>query len=148
MELMTIWIDDSTAASQRHADTANQKISKSTSKKKDSPVVTAKKNTKAGKKSSPEGSKARAKKKVDVKHAKLVRDSFTIPEDELQLLADTKKKSLKAGIEIKKSELIRIGISIVHGLGLSRIKKEKTRFNPLKLAGLKKPSLGRLSEPV
>ena len=142
MELMTIWIDDSTAASQRHADTANQKISKSTSKKKDSPAVTAKKNTKAGKKSSPEGSKARAKKKVDVKHAKLVRDSFTIPEDELQLLADTKKKCLKAGIDIKKSELIRIGISIVHGLGLSRIKKEKRTLQPIKTGRPKKAKPG------
>ncbi len=142
MELMTIWLDDSTAASQRHADTADQKISKSTSKKKKSPKGTAKKNTKAGKKSSPEGSKAGAKKKADVKHAKLVRDSFTIPEDELQLLADTKKKCLKAGIDIKKSELIRIGISIVHGLGLSRIKKEKRTLQPIKTGRPKKAKLG------
>ena len=142
MELMTIWLDDSTAASQRHADTADQKISKSTSKKKKSPGGTAKKNTKAGKKSSPEGSKAGAKKKVDVKHAKLVRDSFTIPEDELQLLADTKKKCLKAGIDIKKSEFIRIGISIVHGLGLSRIKKEKRTLQPIKTGRPKKAKPG------
>jgi hypothetical protein len=142
MELMTIWLDDSTAASQRHADTADQKISKSTSKKKKSFVGTAKKNSKAGKKSSPEGSKASAKKKVDVKHAKLARDSFTIPEDELQLLADTKKKCLKAGIDIKKSELIRIGISIIHGLGLSRIKKEKRTLQPIKTGRPKKAKLG------
>ena len=142
MELMTIWLDDSTAASQRDADTTHLKISKSTSKKKKSPAGTAKKNTKAGKKSSPEGSKAGAKKKADVKHAKLVRDSFTIPEDELQLLADTKKKCLKAGIDIKKSELIRIGISIVHGLGLSRIKKEKRTLQPIKTGRPKKAKLG------
>ena len=142
MELMTIWLDDSTAASQRHADTADSKVSKSTSKKKKSPAGTAKKNTKAGKKSSPEGSKAGTKKKVDVKHTKLVRDSFTIPEDELQLLADTKKKCLKAGIDIKKSELIRIGISIVHGLGLSRIKKEKRTLQPIKTGRPKKAKPG------
>ena len=82
------------------------------------------------------------KKKVDVKHAKLVRDSFTIPEDELQLLADTKKKCLKAGIDIKKSELIRIGISIVHGLGLSRIKKEKNMLQPIKTGRPKKAKPG------
>ena len=142
MELMTIWLDDSTAASQRDADTTHLKISKSTSTKKKSPAGTAKKNTKAGKKSSPEGSKAGTKKKVDVKHAKLVRDSFTIPEDELQLLADTKKKCLKAGIDIKKSELIRIGISIVHGLGLSRIKKEKRTLQPIKTGRPKKSKPG------
>ncbi|MFL6675734.1 MAG: hypothetical protein ACJ8LG_20870 [Massilia sp.] len=44
---------------------------------------------------------------------KLVRDSFTMPEDEYAVLAEVKQACLKAGFEIKKSELLRIGVALV-----------------------------------
>lgn len=139
MDLMTHWLDDSTAGSDSRASSAYQRASKSQNKKKGGSEAVAKKSAKAGKKA---GSKAGAeKKKLDVKHAALVRDSFTIPGDELQLLADAKKKCLKAGIDIKKSELIRIGISLVYGLGLSRLKKEKRALQPIKTGRPKKAKL-------
>ncbi len=143
MDLMTHWLDDSTAGSDSRASSAYQRASKSQSKQKGSSGATAKKSAKAGKKADTKaGSKAGAeKKKLDVKHAALVRDSFTIPGDELQLLADAKKKCLKAGIDIKKSELIRIGISLVYGLGLSRLKKEKRALQPIKTGRPKKAKL-------
>ena len=143
MDLMTHWLDDSTAGSDSRSSSAYQRASKSQSKKKGDSGATGKKNTKAGKKADAKaGSKAGAeKKKLDVKHAALVRDSFTIPGDELQLLADAKKKCLKAGIDIKKSELIRIGISLVYGLGLSRLKKEKRALQPIKTGRPKKAKL-------
>jgi hypothetical protein len=56
-------------------------------------------------------------------------------------LADAKKKCLKAGIDIKKRELIRIGISLVYGLGLSRLKKEKRALQPIKTGRPKKAKL-------
>jgi hypothetical protein len=143
MDLMTHWLDDSTAGSDSRASSAYQRASKSQSKKKGSSGATAKKSAKAGKKADAKvSSKAGTeKKKLDVKHAALVRDSFTIPGDELQLLADAKKKCLKAGIDIKKSELIRIGISLVYGLGLSRLKKEKRALQPIKTGRPKKAKL-------
>ena len=143
MDLMTHWLDDSTAGSDSRASSAYQRASKSQSKKKGDSGATGKKSAKAGKKvDAKAGSKAGAeKKKLDVKHAALVRDSFTIPGDELQLLADAKKKCLKAGIDIKKSELIRIGISLVYGLGLSRLKKEKRALQPIKTGRPKKAKL-------
>ncbi len=143
MDLMTHWLDDSTAGSDSRASSACQRVSKSQSKKKGDSGATSKKSAKAGKKADAKaGSKAGAeKKKLDVKHAALVRDSFTIPGDELQLLADAKKKCLKAGIDIKKSELIRIGISLVYGLGLSRLKKEKRALQPIKTGRPKKSKL-------
>jgi hypothetical protein len=143
MDLMTHWLDDSTAGSDSRASSAYQRASKSQSKKKGDSGATAKKSAKAGKKADAKaGSKAGTeKKKLDVKHAALVRDSFTIPGDELQLLADAKKKCLKAGIDIKKSELIRIGISLVYGLGLSRLKKEKRALQPIKTGRPKKAKL-------
>jgi hypothetical protein len=143
MDLMTHWLDDSTAGSDSRASSAYQRASKSQSNKKGGSGATGKKSAKAGKKADTKaGSKAGAeKKKLDVKHAALVRDSFTIPGDELQLLADAKKKCLKAGIDIKKSELIRIGISLVYGLGLSRLKKEKRALQPIKTGRPKKAKL-------
>lgn len=142
MDLMTYWLDGSIADSEGRASAAYQRASKAPSKKKSGSATATKKNAKAGKKA---GTKAGAeKKKPDVKHAALVRDSFTIPGDELQLLADAKKKCLKAGIDIKKSELIRIGISLVYGLGLSRLKKEKEHSNRLKLGDQRNPSLFKL----
>ncbi|CAM8661618.1 hypothetical protein MCEMAEM21_00545 [Oxalobacteraceae bacterium] len=143
MDLMTLWLDGSIADSDSRASSAYQKLSKLPSKKKGGSGGTAKKSTKAGKKADAKASSKAGteKKKLDVKHAALVRDSFTIPGDELQLLADAKKKCLKAGIDIKKSELIRIGISLVYGLGLSRLKKEKRALQPIKTGRPKKAKL-------
>ena len=136
MDLMTYWLDGSIADSDGRASAAYQRTSKAPSKKKNGSATATKKNAKAVKKAIEKA--GGEKKKSDVKHATLVRDSFTIPGDELQLLADAKKKCLKAGIDIKKSELIRIGISLVYGLGLSRLKKEKRALQPIKTGRPKK----------
>ena len=71
-------------------------------------------------------------------HAQLVRDSFTMPEDEYHLLNDAKKACVDAGFEIKKSELIRIGIALVHDLSTSRIKKAQKALQPVKTGRPKK----------
>ena len=44
---------------------------------------------------------------------KLVRDSFTMPESEYEQLRGAKKACLKAGVDIKKSELLRIGVAMI-----------------------------------
>ncbi len=72
------------------------------------------------------------------KHARLVRDSFTMPEDEYGLLAETKKACLSAGFDIKKSELIRIGIALVHELSTARIQKAQQSLQPVKTGRPKK----------
>ncbi|KAF3999479.1 hypothetical protein [Glaciimonas immobilis] len=60
--------------------------------------------------------------KAKPKKAKLVRDSFTMPEDEYQVLSDVKKACLKAGLAVKKSELLRIGVSLIKGLDNAKLK--------------------------
>ena len=72
------------------------------------------------------------------KQAKLIRDSFSIPENEFALLAETKKNCLSAGLEIKKSELIRIGIILVNQLTLARLKKAQKVLQPVKTGRPKK----------
>ena len=44
------------------------------------------------------------------KKTKMVRDSFTMPENEYAQLFELKKKCLKTGIHTKKSELLRAGL--------------------------------------
>lgn len=57
------------------------------------------------------GSEKKAPKKEKQKKIKMVRDSFTMPEDDYAKIAELKKKCLKAGIHIKKSELLRAGLT-------------------------------------
>ncbi len=53
---------------------------------------------------------------------KLVRDSFTMPEQEYAVLGQVKKACIKAGFEIKKSELLRIGVALISQLDLATLK--------------------------
>jgi hypothetical protein len=42
-----------------------------------------------------------------------VRDSFTMPEQEYAVLGAVRQACLKAGFEVKKSELLRIGVALL-----------------------------------
>ncbi|MEB0136911.1 hypothetical protein QN362_16365 [Actimicrobium sp. CCC2.4] len=70
--------------------------------------------------------------KEKVKKAKLVRDSFTMPEVEYAVLSDVKKNCLKAGFEVKKSELLRIGVALIRDLDLAALKLAAATLSPLK----------------
>ena len=70
--------------------------------------------------------------KVKAKKVKLVRDSYTMPETEHAVLGQVKKDCLKAGVEIKKSELLRIGVSLLRGLNIASIKAELAALPQLK----------------
>jgi hypothetical protein len=58
-----------------------------------------------------------------VRKAKLVRDSFTMPEQEYAVLGQVKKACIKAGFEIKKSELLRIGVALISQLDMATLQK-------------------------
>lgn len=60
--------------------------------------------------------------KEKVKKAKLVRDSFTMPEAEYAVLGEMKKACLKAGVEVKKSELLRVGVALIRQLDIAKLK--------------------------
>ncbi|MDB5748265.1 MAG: hypothetical protein JWP72_3113 [Massilia sp.] len=53
----------------------------------------------------------------------LVRDSFTMPEGEYAVLAAVKQACLKAGVEVKKSELLRIGVALVGRLDMATLRQ-------------------------
>ena len=69
---------------------------------------------------------------------KLVRDSFTMPEQEYAVLGQVKKACLKAGFEIKKSELLRIGVALINQIDLVTLKTVLLALPQLKTGRPKK----------
>ncbi|MEY2632362.1 MAG: hypothetical protein RIR00_1016 [Pseudomonadota bacterium] len=59
---------------------------------------------------------AKAEKPVKARKVQLVRDSFTMPEDEYALLAQLKKRLLAQAVEAKKSEVLRAGVALLNSL--------------------------------
>lgn len=57
-----------------------------------------------------------AQKAAKVHKPKLVRDSFTIPKDEYEVLTALKRRALGLERHVRKSELLRAGIRLLHGL--------------------------------
>lgn len=70
--------------------------------------------------------------KEKVKKAKLVRDSFSMPEAEYAVLGAMKKACLKVGIEVKKSELLRIGVALIQKMDVAALKTVLATLQPLK----------------
>lgn len=76
--------------------------------------------------------------KEKLRKVKLVRDSFTMPEPEYAVLGDVKKACLKAGIEVKKSELLRVGVALIRQLDTARLKEILASLPTLKAGRPKK----------
>jgi hypothetical protein len=65
---------------------------------------------------------ATAAKTEKPRKPKLVRDSFTMPADEYAVLGEVKKACLKAGVAVKKSELLRVGVALIRKLDAAALK--------------------------
>ena len=72
------------------------------------------------------------------KKVKLVRDSFTMPGHEYQVLQDIKKAALKAGVELKKSDLLRIGVSMLKNFSVTQLDKARATLTKLRAGRPKK----------
>jgi hypothetical protein len=77
------------------------------------PAKVAKKAAPASKAEVPKAEKVPKAKKQPVKKPKLVRDSFTIPENDYALFATLKQRALAAGADVKKAELLRAGLAML-----------------------------------
>lgn len=67
-----------------------------------------------------------------IKKPKLVRDSFTFPKDEYQVIAGLKQKALGLNHSIKKSEILRAGIMLLNGLNDKAFLSALTKVPALK----------------
>ena len=64
-----------------------------------------------------------------------MRDSFTMPQNEYQIIAVIKAACLKDGLHVKKSEVLRAGLKVLAELGDAQLKRV--------LKGLEKIKTGR-----
>jgi hypothetical protein len=89
---------------------------------KSQPTIPAKKNKKA-KKSSKE---------------KVVRDSFTMPQNDYIKISELKQVCLKAGLQVKKSELLRAGLHALGKLSIAQLKQTIMQMEQIKTGRPKK----------
>lgn len=72
------------------------------------------------------------KAREKVHRTTLVRDSFTMPEQEYAVLGQVKKACLKAGFDVKKSELLRIGVALISQIDLATLQSVLSSLPQLK----------------
>ncbi|QJE03618.1 hypothetical protein HH212_25425 [Massilia forsythiae] len=60
--------------------------------------------------------------RVAAVRSQLVRDSFTMPEQEYAVLGAVRQACLQAGFEVKKSELLRIGVALLGQLDTAALR--------------------------
>jgi hypothetical protein len=63
---------------------------------------------------------------------KVVRDSFTMPQRDYAKIAELKQTCLKAGLQVKKSELLRAGLQALCDLSVPQLKLAITRMEQIK----------------
>jgi hypothetical protein len=102
------------------------------------PVTVAAKKAATAIKTAKPALKVTALEAPKAKKIKQVRDSFTMPEPEYAVISQVKKACLKAGFEMKKSDLLRIGVSLIKGLDVSTLKIILATLTPLKAGRPKK----------
>lgn len=88
------------------AATAKKPVARAAATRKSPPVKNA-----ASKPEPLVAKTAKAGKPVKTKKAKLIRDSFTMPESEYALISALKKRCLAAGVSAKKSEILRAAVA-------------------------------------
>ena len=76
--------------------------------------------------------KAEPKKLEKQKKEKVIRDSFTMPKQEFDKIADLKKVCMAFGINIKKSELLRAGLNALSSLTPQHLKLAVSQVEKIK----------------
>jgi hypothetical protein len=66
--------------------------------------------------------KASGKKQKHAK-TKVIRDSFSFPEQDYEKISELKKVCLAAGVHIKKSEILRAGLHLLSALTIEQLKE-------------------------
>ena len=107
-------------------------VSKKTSTKSPGPVKTAKAAAPAPETPKPAEveNAAPAKKKKQAK-AKVIRDSFSFPEQDYVKISELKKTCLTAGVHVKKGEILRAGLLLLSQLKIDDLKQVVARVEKI-----------------
>ncbi|MDO8810960.1 MAG: hypothetical protein Q7J38_02880 [Gallionella sp.] len=107
----------------------------------DKALATAKKAVKPAVKSAAKKAgampKPAAKKPEKTPKVKVVHDSFSMPKTEYQKIAEIKEACLKAGLHVKKSEVLRAGLKALGEMNEAQLKSAIAGMGKVK-AGLSK----------
>ena len=82
-------------------------------------------------KKTPVKKEKKATVKVEAK-VHVVRDSFTMPHSDYSKLGELKLACLKAGLQVKKSELLRAGLHVLSNLTVAQLKKTMEQIEQIK----------------
>jgi hypothetical protein len=85
--------------------------------------------------------KVKKAKKVNLKaetKVKVVRDSFTMPQNDYVKISELKQACLKAGLQVKKSELLRAGLHVLSKLSVAQLKLAISKIEQIKTGRPKK----------
>ena len=74
----------------------------------------------------------KAEKPQKPKASKVIRDSFTFPEEDYQKISELKKACLGLGINAKKSEILRAGLHALADLDHDKLKELISRIEKIK----------------
>ena len=91
-------------------------------------------------KKAPEKREKKTKKasgKVEAK-VKVIRDSFTMPQNDYAKIGELKQACQKAGLQVKKSELLRAGLHALGKLSVAQLKQTITQMEQIKTGRPKK----------
>jgi hypothetical protein len=77
-------------------------------------------------------SAVKAVDKKPKKEVKVIRDSFTMPQSEYQKIAEIKETCLKAGLHVKKSEVLRAGLKALGSLSDTQLKRALSSLEKIK----------------
>lgn len=108
-------------------------VAKATAKK--APAVPAKKAAAQAAPAAQLPEKKGKKARKESGKVKVVRDSFTMPQDDYEKIGELKQQCLKSGMHVKKSELLRAGLHALSRLTATQLK--------LAVSGLEKIKTGR-----
>ncbi len=76
--------------------------------------------------------KDKAKPKKKDKKEKVIRDSFTMPKQEFEKIAELKKQCLQLGVNVKKSEILRAGLHALLKLTPQQLKIAVSKVEKIK----------------
>ncbi|MBU0689032.1 MAG: hypothetical protein KJ850_05780 [Gammaproteobacteria bacterium] len=95
------------------------------------PVSTARRTTAAAKPAAKPATKP-------AKKVKVVRDSFSMPQDDYALIAKLKERLLASGLQVKKSALLRAGLQLLDKSSALQLKRVISGLTPIKTGRPKK----------
>lgn len=76
--------------------------------------------------------KPKSDKRDKPSRPKLIRDSFTMPESDYVRIKSLKSRLLTAGVEIKKSEVLRAGLVALAGMSDTQLQKVVAQVERIK----------------